>query len=132
DGIENCGGRTNLKHIAVTGADDDAVDYDVGWRGPIQFLLAVQKPANSQVDNYMIEVDSNNGEDALPRTWGQISNFTFVQTTTATNAAIRIRGGADNRLVNGIVVTPNACLNIVAGADAGGKTTIRAGDSTPS
>lgn len=132
DGIEIFGGRTNLKHLIMTGADDDSIDYDVGWRGLIQFLLAVQKPTNTQTDNYMIEVDSNNGEDALPRTWGQLANFTFVQTTTATNAAIRIRGGADNRLVNGIVVTPQACLNIVAGADAGGKTTIRAGDSTPS
>ena len=132
DGIEIFGGRVNLKHIIATGADDDSLDYDVGWRGQVQFLLAIQKPTNTQTDNYMLEVDSNNGEDALPRTWGQLANFTLVQTTTATNAAMRIRGGADTRLVNGIVVTPNACTNIVAGADAGGKTTIRASDSTPS
>ncbi|WP_448661069.1 hypothetical protein ACG3SL_10580 [Sphingomonas sp. CJ20] len=132
DGIEIFGGRTNLKNLVMTGADDDSLDYDVGYRGLMQFVLAVQKPTNTQTDNYMIEVDSNGGEDALPRTWGQIANFTFIQTTSATNASMRIRGGADNRLVNGIVVTPNACLNIVAGADAGGKTTIRAADSTPS
>ncbi|MDF7774332.1 hypothetical protein P1X14_03655 [Sphingomonas sp. AOB5] len=132
DGIEIFGGRTNLKHIAITGADDDSLDYDVGWRGQVQFLLAIQKPTNTQSDNYMLEIDSNGGEDALPRTWGQIANFTFVHTTTGTNAAIRIRGGADSRFINGIVTTPQACLNIVAGADAGGKTTIRASDSTPS
>lgn len=132
DGIEVFGGRTNMKYLVMTGADDDSFDYDVGYRGLVQFMLAVQKPTNTQTDNYMIEVDSNGGEDALPRTWGQIANFTFIQTTTATNAAMRIRGGADNRLVNGIVVTPQACTNIVAGADAGGKTTIRAADSTPS
>jgi len=133
DGIEIFGGRTNLKYLVMTGADDDSLDFDVGWRGQVQFLLGIQKPTNTQVDNYMLEVDSNNGEDALPRTWGQIANFTLVQTTTATNAAIRIRGGADTRLVDGIVVTPNACTNIVAGAVvAGQKTTIRTGDSTPS
>lgn len=133
DGIEIFGGRTNLKNLVMTGADDDSLDYDVGWRGQVQFMIAVQKPANTQVDNYLLEVDSNNGEDALPRTWGQIANFTMVQTSTATNAAIRIRGGADTRLVNGIVVAQNACLNIVAGATvAGQKTTIRAADSTPS
>ncbi|AJP72308.1 hypothetical protein [Sphingomonas hengshuiensis] len=133
DGIEIFGGRTNMKNLVMTGADDDSLDYDVGYRGLIQFVLAVQKPNNTQTDNYMIEVDTNGGEDALPRTWGQIANFTFIQTTSATNAALRIRGGADNRLVNGIIVTPNACTNIVAGAsDASGKTTIRAADSTPS
>lgn len=132
DGIEIFGGRTNLKNLVMTGADDDSLDYDVGYRGLIQFILAVQKPTNSQTDNYMVEVDSNNGEDALPRTWAQIANFTFIQTTSSTNAAMRIRGGADSRFVNGIVVTGNACTNIVAGADAGGKTTIRASDSTPS
>jgi len=132
DGIEIFGGRSNLKYLVMTGADDDSLDFDVGYRGFIQFLLAVQKPTNTQSDNYLMEVDSNGGEDALPRTWGQIANFTMVQTTTATNAAIRIRGGADTRMVNGIFVTPNACTNIVAGADNGGKTTIRAADSTPS
>lgn len=132
DGIEIFGGRVNLRHIVITGADDDSFDVDVGWRGMVQFLLAVQKPVTSQGDNYMMEVDSNGGEDALPRTWGQIANFTLVQNTTATNAALRIRGGADMRLMNGIITTPNACVNIVAGADNGGKTTIRAADSTPS
>lgn len=131
DGVEIFGGRANMKYMVMTGADDDSLDFDVGWRGFVQFLLAVQKPTNVQADNYLMEVDSNGGEDALPRTWGQIANFTMVQTTTATNAAIRIRGGADTRMVNGIFVTPNACTNIVAGADAGGKTTIRAADSTP-
>ncbi|MEN3746226.1 hypothetical protein TPR58_03525 [Sphingomonas sp. HF-S3] len=132
DGIEIFGGRTNLKYLAITGADDDSLDYDVGWRGMVQFMIAIQKPTNTQSDNYLLEIDSNGAEDALPRTWGQIANFTMVQTTTGTNAAIRIRGGADGRFINGIVTTPQACLNIVAGADAGGKTTIRAGDSTPS
>ncbi|MEZ0244315.1 MAG: hypothetical protein ACAH11_13135 [Sphingomonas sp.] len=133
DGIEIFGGRSNLKHLVMTGADDDTLDFDVGWRGQVQFLLGIQKPTNTQSDNYMLEVDSNNGEDALPRTWGQIANFTLIQTTTATNAAMRIRGGADVRLVDGIVVTPNACANIVAGADVGGQhTTTRPSDSTPS
>jgi hypothetical protein len=130
DGIEIFGGRSNLKYLVMTGADDDSLDYDVGYRGFIQFLLAVQKPGNTQTDNYLMEVDSNGGEDALPRTWGQIANFTMIQTTSGTNAAIRIRGGADTRLVNGIFVTPNACTNIVAGADVGGQhTTTRPADA---
>ena len=125
DGIEIFGGRTNLRYLAFTGADDDGLDTDVGWQGFAQFVLAIQKPTNTQTDNYSTEIDSNGNEDALPRQRYTLANFTFVSTTAATNAAIRIRGGADVRMVNGIVTGPTACLNIVAGADAGGKTTIR-------
>ncbi|MEI9852496.1 MAG: hypothetical protein WDN24_18360 [Sphingomonas sp.] len=133
DGIEIFGGRTNLKHLIMTGADDDSLDFDVGWRGQVQFLLAIQKPTNTQGDNFLMEVDSNNSDDALPRTWGQIANFTMIQTTSGTNAALRLRGAADTRLMNGIIVTPNACMTMAASAVvAGEKTTIRTADSTPS
>lgn len=125
DGIEIFGGRTNLKYLALTGSDDDAFDTDVGWQGFAQFVLAVQKPVSTQVDNYATEIDSNNNEDALPRQRYNLANFTFVSTTTATNAVIRLRGGADARFLNGIVTGPTACLNIVAGLDAQGKSTIR-------
>lgn len=125
DGIEIFGGRTNLRYLAITGADDDAFDTDVGWQGFAQFVLAIQRPGNTTGDNYATEIDSNNAEDALPRQRYNIANFTFVSTSTATNAVIRLRGGADARFVNGLVTGPTACLNIVAGADIQGKTTIR-------
>jgi len=130
DGIEIFGGRTNLKYLAMTGADDDAFDTDVGWQGYAQFVLAVQKPNSTQTDNYATEIDSNNNEDALPRQRYNIANFTFVSTTTATNAVIRLRGGADARFINGIVTGPTACLNIVAGLDSQGKSTIRGANTT--
>lgn len=130
DGIEIFGGRTNLRYVAVTGADDDGLDTDVGWQGFAQFVLAIQRPNNTTSDNYSTEIDSNNAEDALPRQRYNLANFTFVSTSTATNAAIRLRGGADAAFVNGIVTGPNACLNIVAGTDAnGGKSTIRAANT---
>ncbi len=125
DGIEIFGGRTNLRYLALTGADDDGFDTDVGWQGFAQFVLAIQKPTNTQTDNYATEIDSNGNEDALPRQKYRLANFTFVSTTAATNAAIRIRGGADARFVNGIVTGPTACLNIVAGDQTNGKTTVR-------
>jgi len=126
DGIEIFGGRSNLRYLAITGADDDGLDTDVGWQGFVQFVLAIQKPSNTTGDNYSTEIDSNNNEDALPRQRYNLANFTFVQTSTATNAAIRLRGGADAVFVNGIVSNPGgACLNVIAGADASGKTTIR-------
>ncbi len=130
DGIEVFGGRTNMKYLALTGSDDDGLDTDVGWQGFVQFVLAIQKPTNTQTDNYSTEIDSNGNEDALPRQRYNLANFTFVSTSTATNAAIRLRGGADARFINGIVTGPTACLNIVAGIDASGKSTIRPASTT--
>ncbi len=129
DGIEIFGGRTNLRYLALTGADDDGFDTDVGWQGFAQFVLAIQKPTNTQTDNYGTEIDSNGNEDALPRQRYNLANFTFVSTTTATNAVIRLRGGADARFVNGIVTGPTACLNIVASNSATDKSTIRAANT---
>lgn len=125
DGIEVFGGRANMKYLVITGADDDSLDTDVGYQGFIQFVLAAQRPGSTQGDNYMMEIDSNGSEDALPRQWGRISNFTFIQRTNNTNAAIRLRGGADFTFVNGIIVSPNACLNTVASNSTSDPSTIR-------
>ena len=59
------------------------------------------------------------------------ANFTFIQTAAAP-AAIRQRGGADMRFVNGVVRTPTgvACVNIVAGEGSGAdRSTIRPADA---
>ncbi|MEH3123962.1 MAG: hypothetical protein PGN16_18675 [Sphingomonas phyllosphaerae] len=116
DGIEIFGGATNLKYFVVTGADDDGFDVDNGWRGFMQFIIAAQKAGGSTADSFATEIDSNNQEDLLPRTYGRYANFTFIQTNSAP-AAIRLRGGADFAFVNGIVKTQSgaACLNVIAG-----------------
>ncbi|CAN5697946.1 hypothetical protein BH11PSE6_BH11PSE6_12900 [soil metagenome] len=131
DGIEIFGGATNIKYIAVTGADDDGFDIDNGYRGFIQFMIAAQRLGGATADSFSTEIDSNNSEDLLPRTFGRYANFTFIQRALAP-AAIRLRGGADMTFVNGIVSTPStvACVNIIAGEQtAGGRTTIRPADA---
>ncbi|MCP3729038.1 hypothetical protein M9978_01220 [Sphingomonas sp. MG17] len=126
DGIEVFGGTANLKHIAITGADDDGFDYDNGYRGFVQFLVVAQKPGGATSDSFTLEVDSNGNEDLLPRTNATISNFTFIH-TAATTGALRIRGSADSRYVNGILQSSVPCLNVIAGTAARG--TIRAADT---
>ncbi len=132
DGVEIFGGTTNMKYFVVTGADDDGFDIDNGYRGFIQFMIAAQKATGATADSFATEIDSNNAEDLLPRTYGQYANFTFVQTTPSVPAAIRLRGGADMRFTNGIVKTPSgsACLNVVAGeTSATDRSTIRPANS---
>lgn len=125
DGIEVFGGTTNMRYLAITGADDDGLDLDVGYRGFVQFLITAQKAIGATSDSFSLEIDSNGSEDLIPRTWGRLANFTLIQTASAP-AAIRLRGGADFTFVNGIVKSPGACINLVAGVDSnGGKSTIR-------
>jgi len=113
DGFENFGGRTNMRHIIVTGADDDNIDLDTGYKGTLQYVIAVQKTSGAA--DSIIELDSANAlEDNAPRTNMKIANFTFVHRNpaTANQAAMLFRGKADATLVNGLVTSPMACLRL--------------------
>lgn len=132
DGIEIFGGAANLRYLAITGADDDGIDIDNGYRGFIQFMIAAQRLGGATADSFSTEIESNNNEDFLPRTFGRYANFTFIQTAAAP-AAIRLRGGADMAFINGVVRTPAgvAAVNIIAGAGTGAdRTTIRAANES--
>jgi hypothetical protein len=124
DGIEIFGGRPNLKHIVVTGADDDGLDTDLGYRGTIQFVIAVQRDASN--GDSMIEADSNGNEDALPRQYTRVSNATFVQRSNVQGGnTILMRGGTDYALLNSVVTGQSNCLDL----DETGGTTTRAADA---
>jgi len=128
DGIEIFGGATNIRYFAVTGADDDGFDIDFGYRGFMQFIIAAQRLNGATIDSFSTEIDSNNNEDLLPRTYARYANFTFIQTAnTAPFGALRLRGGADGQFVNGIIKSVVPCLNIIAGNGATGndRSTVR-------
>ena len=120
DGIEWFGGTVNGRNIVVTGADDDSLDMDVGFKGGIQFALVIQRSAGG---DYMIEGDSNGDEDETPRTDLTIANFTFVSPRTGRDA-ILLRGSMDATLVNGIVSHVGECIDI------DGATTLDAADAS--
>src|SRR3546814_6035853 len=66
DGMEVFGGRPNFKHMIVTGAEDDSFDTDVGYKGNIQYAIAVQR-AGGAVGDSIMEIDSDGDEDAVQR-----------------------------------------------------------------
>lgn len=126
DGVEIFGGRVNMKHLVVTGAEDDSIDTDVGYKGNLQYVIAVQRDGGAVGDSIM-EIDSNSNENAVPRQNVKIANFTFVQRANAAGngAAILIRGGADYSFANGLVFAPGlSCLRIDS------TNTTQAADST--
>jgi hypothetical protein len=110
DGIEIFGGTANLRHLILTGADDDSYDTDLGFTGTTQFVIGVQNPG---FGDRMWEIDSEDGaEDATPRQDTTLANFTFIQQGRETSSAITARGGPDITLLNGVVKGPNTCLDI--------------------
>jgi len=75
DGVEVFGGTVNLRNIVVSRAQDDSIDWDQGWTGAAQFVIAQQ---DAEGDNGF--EGSNNGDDAnaIPRSAPRFYNVTLV------------------------------------------------------
>lgn len=79
DGIEFFGGTVNLKYATVMFQNDDAFDYDQGWRGKGQFWFGVKLDAATFTGgDGAFEVD---GDD-------QKSNSSFLSRPTIYNATM--------------------------------------------
>lgn len=108
DGMEWFGGRMNLRHVVVTGADDDSLDTDFGYKGFLQFVLVVQRSTGG---DRIIEAETAGFEARNPRSFPRIVNFTFINRRTAD--PVLLRGGTDYALVNGLIsATAAICLDI--------------------
>ena len=127
DGVEYFGGVTKTKYLVVTGAEDDGIDTDTGLKGTFQYVMALQRNG-SNIGDSSIEVDTTNTlVENTPRQNTKIANFTFLQRSTSgsNGVAMRIRGGADYSLINGLVQSPGLpCLRV------DDPETIRAADAT--
>jgi hypothetical protein len=84
DGFEMFGGAVNLKHVVAVNVADDSFDFADGYRGNIQFALAI----HTSGANRCIEGD-NTGEgradSILPMTHPRISNHTCITSAVDTN-----------------------------------------------
>jgi hypothetical protein len=112
DGIEFFGGTVNAKHVIITGADDDSIDTDEGWRGGIQYLVARQR-ANG--GDRMFEMSSV-GVQASLNSQPKIANYTLIGSTRTGAGDIQILNtGTGGRFINGIHASANtatACLDV--------------------
>lgn len=76
DGIELFGGTVDMKWVYATYVSDDSFDWSTGWQGRAQFMIAQQDPDDGDTG---WEIDNNEGGfERLPRTYGQVYNFTLV------------------------------------------------------
>lgn len=103
DGIEVFGGTVDMQHVVITGADDDSLDWDMGWQGRVQFLIVEQY---ASVGDNAFEGDNNKKQpDALPRSAPTIYNATLVSPRSRDkhHRAMTLRHGSAGEFRNVII-----------------------------
>jgi len=76
DGIEMFGGTFDIDHIVVTGANDDSLDMDQGFRGTATHVFIHQDPA---VGDNCFEISNQSSDfSAEPKTAPMFCNVTCV------------------------------------------------------
>jgi hypothetical protein len=95
DGMEWFGGTADAKHIVVSNAADDSIDWTFGWRGRVQFAVVTQR--GDDADNG-IEADGNEFNNAAaPASNPQIYNLTMCGDPDRTEGAEGPRGAIFRR-----------------------------------
>ncbi len=104
DGVEVFGGTVNLKHMVITLADDDSLDWDRGWTGKAQFVVIQQRTGRGDKG---IEADnSNNDNELLPRSAPEIWNMTIIGAdgvAADSQGGLHLRRGTAGKINNSIV-----------------------------
>ncbi|MDQ3081903.1 MAG: hypothetical protein M3R07_06790 [Gemmatimonadota bacterium] len=118
DGFEWFGGTVNARYLVVTGADDDSLDTDFGYKGANQFIIVNQR---SNGGDRIVEADTPGNGNSTPRSYPKFANMTAVSRRSAD--ALLLRGGTDFALLNSVVTGAPICLDIdeavtVQGANA--------------
>ena len=108
DGFEWFGGTVNARYLISTAADDDAFDFDFGYCGKLQFLVAVLDPNISYSANANgIECDNEGSTlnpPSIPFTRPVISNLTIVGTSNGSAAGGIVQYGAHFRRATRLVL----------------------------
>ncbi len=102
DGVEFYGGTARAKHLVVTGVDDDAIDWTLGWSGNLQHVVVKMTTSG---DN-CIEADTLEANNiAQPRSIPTVSNFTCVGSLGMKDSghAFELKEGTGMRLYNAVV-----------------------------
>jgi len=104
DGFEWFGGTVNDRYIVATDCADDHFDWQVGWRGKVQYGIA--RPAGDRGDK-AIEADNYEfGFDNTPRSNPTLANLTLIGPGAAAAAGtngIHLRRGTAGTIMNSII-----------------------------
>ncbi|MEM9459618.1 MAG: hypothetical protein AAGF11_35905 [Myxococcota bacterium] len=106
DGIEMFGGNFNARNIVVTGAADDSIDCDQGFRGTLTNVFIHQDPTLG--DNCLEWSNQGNDFSAEPLTSPTISNMTCIGSgaggETSKSKGITIKEGTQATVQNSLFI----------------------------
>ena len=121
DGIEFYGGNVNAKHVVVTGARDDSIDWDEGYQGNLQYVVVKQSAEGS---GEAFEMDTQGADSPLSKP--TVSNVTIIANKQADDDAFimqfkKLSGGFFHNVVATVDAdSPNAfdtCARITGGSE---------------
>ena len=112
DGIEMFGGTAGMDHVVISFSNDDGLDWDLGWRGKVQFLVVHQEPGctGATCDNGFEADNLGDNEIALPTSKPTIFNATLVG--SATQRGMLLREGTQGVLRNMLVTGFSTAVDI--------------------
>jgi hypothetical protein len=104
DGFEWFGGTARCRYLVATSISDDNFDWQMGWRGYVQFAVCQQNP-NFSLDKG-IEADNNEFDfNCTGRSNPILSNLTLVGTNGQGGGTIgvHLRRGTSGNILNSII-----------------------------
>ncbi|HET8897884.1 MAG TPA: hypothetical protein VFN09_03795 [Rhodanobacteraceae bacterium] len=109
DGVEFFGGTVNVRHLVVTEGGDDAVDWDLGYSGKLQYGLVVHGAGLGE-DHGFEGASNGDNFDATPRATPTLANFTLLGHGNG-GSGIVLKEGSAGRIVNSVVAGfPESCI----------------------
>ena len=109
DGFEWFGGAVNCDHLIDFSPKDDEYDFDEGYHGKLQFIIAYRTNINDNSGSHCIETDNDaSATTGTPHTNPFISNATFVGPADSISGV-----GPGNYYDGEIFVRRNSRLNLL-------------------
>jgi hypothetical protein len=106
DGFEWWGGSVNGKYLIASFCDDDGFDIDQGFRGNLQFILAIQDSIATNMNaNWAGEWDGDDTKGSTPFAQWTIANATFIgggATANSSNGCIHFKANGAAKVYNSV------------------------------
>lgn len=120
DGVEFFGGTAQIKNLVVSYCGDDAIDYDEGWRGNIQYALVYQDPnAGDRVGEHD---GGTTPETGTPYATPEFQNVTYIgRGISVGNRMLTFRDNAGGSYNNSIFIMQGKGIdieNLASGEDS--------------
>lgn len=122
DGFEWFGGTVNAKYLVSAFNNDDAFDFDQGFRGNLQYLFAILGDIGSDFGDKGFEWDgATTPLTASPKAKTTVANATIIGASTAgkLSYALNIRDSAEALVFNSVFVNFEKMVDLENDVDDG-------------